>query len=85
MCEKYYIWNPSTCICENSRYLKSIVDDSVILCHIYCIDKHDKYYISKCQCIVSDVLCQKILIIKNKIWNGLLYFAYVFISSHITF
>ena len=25
-----YIWNPSTCICENSRYLKSIVCDEII-------------------------------------------------------
>ena len=24
--------DPSTCICENSSYLKSIVDDSVIVC-----------------------------------------------------
>ena len=29
-CEKDYSWNPSTCICKNSRYLKSIFDDSVI-------------------------------------------------------
>ena len=27
-CKNYY----STCICENSRYLKSIDDDSVIVC-----------------------------------------------------
>ena len=25
-CKKNYSWNPSTCICENSRYLKSITD-----------------------------------------------------------
>ena len=36
-CEKYYTfkkdysWNPSTCICENSKYLESIADDSVIV------------------------------------------------------
>ena len=29
-CKKDYNWNPSTCICENSKYLKSITDDSVI-------------------------------------------------------
>ena len=28
---KDYSWNPSTCICEISRYLKSIADDSVIV------------------------------------------------------
>ena len=32
MCKKYYSWNPSTCIFENSKYLKSIVDNSVIVC-----------------------------------------------------
>ena len=25
-----YSWTPSTCICENSMYLKTNVDDSVI-------------------------------------------------------
>ena len=33
MCKKYYSWNPSTCICENIRYLKNIVDDSGIVCN----------------------------------------------------
>ena len=32
MCKKYYSWNPSTCICENSMYLKSFADDSAIVC-----------------------------------------------------
>ena len=32
MCKKDYSWIPSTCICENIRYLKSIVDESVIVC-----------------------------------------------------
>ena len=32
ICEKDYIWNPSTCICENRKYLASIMDDSVITC-----------------------------------------------------
>ena len=31
-CKKDYSWNPSTCICENSKYLKSIADTSVIAC-----------------------------------------------------
>ena len=30
-------WNPSACICENSKYLKSIADTSVIMC--------DKFYL----------------------------------------
>ena len=32
MCKKY-CWNCSTWICEIIRYLKSIVDDSVIMCN----------------------------------------------------
>ena len=32
MCEKYYIWNPSTCTSENGKYLESITGDSVITC-----------------------------------------------------
>ena len=31
-CKKDYSWNPSICICDNSRYLKCIVDESVIVC-----------------------------------------------------
>ena len=29
-CRKRYSWNPSACICENDKYLKSIADTSVI-------------------------------------------------------
>ena len=32
ICEKYYIWNPATCSCENGKYLASIMDDSAITC-----------------------------------------------------
>ena len=31
-CKKDYSWNPSTCICENSKYLKSASDTSVTEC-----------------------------------------------------
>ena len=30
--KKDYSWNPSICICENDKYLKSILDTSVISC-----------------------------------------------------
>ena len=30
VCEKDYIWNHSTCSCENRKYLASIMDDSAI-------------------------------------------------------
>ena len=26
VCEKDYVWNPATCICENGKYLASIMD-----------------------------------------------------------
>ena len=32
VCEKDYIWNHSTCSCENGKYLASIMDDSAITC-----------------------------------------------------
>ena len=31
-CKKYYSWNPSICICDNSKYIKSIADILVIMC-----------------------------------------------------
>ena len=33
VCEKDYFRNPATCNCENGKYLASILDDSVIMCH----------------------------------------------------
>ena len=30
--KKKYVWNPSTCICENGKGLASVMDDSVIMC-----------------------------------------------------
>ena len=30
--KKDYSWNPNTCICENSKYLKSIIDTTVTEC-----------------------------------------------------
>ena len=39
-CKNYYIWNPSTYACDNSKYLKSIADILVIWCDeiIYAMD-----------------------------------------------
>ena len=31
-CEKDYVWDPATCICENRKHLPSIMDNSVITC-----------------------------------------------------
>ena len=32
MREKYCIWNPNTCTCENGKYLESIIGASVNTC-----------------------------------------------------
>ena len=32
ICEIYYFWNPSTCSCENGKYLASIMDHLTINC-----------------------------------------------------
>ena len=32
ICEKDYVWNPTTYSCENGKYLASIMDDSMIIC-----------------------------------------------------
>ena len=32
VCKKYYVWNPTTCNCDNGKYLASIMDDSTIIC-----------------------------------------------------
>ena len=32
MCEKDYIWNPTSCSCENGQYLANNIDDSVMSC-----------------------------------------------------
>ena len=32
ICEKEYAWIPSTCICENVKYLAGIMDDLAIIC-----------------------------------------------------
>ena len=31
--QKYYSWNASTYICDNSSYLKSIVNYTVVVCY----------------------------------------------------
>ena len=31
--EKYCIWNPATWSCENGKYVRSTIDDSLITCH----------------------------------------------------
>ena len=32
ICQKDYVWNPSTCSCKYGKYLASVVDHSAITC-----------------------------------------------------
>ena len=41
ICEKEYVWNPSTLICQNGKYIASIVDDLAIICDDV-IESHDE-------------------------------------------
>ena len=34
--KKIIFWNPSICVCENCKFLKSIADASVIACDYKC-------------------------------------------------
>ena len=58
-------WNQSKCICENGKYLKTILDNSKI--------EYDEIM------YVMDIFPTNITTnsddTKNNIWNGLIYFA----------
>ena len=41
VCEKDYIWNPSTCNCKSGKYLASIMNDLAITCD-KAIELYDK-------------------------------------------
>ena len=59
-CQTYnenYIWDPTICICENGKYLRSIFDDSVI--------RYDEI-INAADIVLLLVLCQQIFITKKQ-------------------
>ena len=43
MWKKNYIWNSSTCSCENEKYLESIMDDLAITCDDVTRQRKKKY------------------------------------------
>ena len=52
-----YSWNPSTCICENSKYLKCGADTSVFTCDEIIFDKKKVRYKTDCyilHTVISD-------------------------------
>ena len=57
--KKHYSWSPSTCICENNKYLKSIADTSVIECDeiiIVSTKKTNTIVTKKANTIAADVM-----------------------------
>ena len=55
ICEKYYIWNPPTCSCENDKCLANIVYDSVIM-HNEIIDPNAKSYNEETETIPKHII-----------------------------
>ena len=80
--KKDYSWNPSTCIYEKSKSLKSIVDNSVIECDEI-ITVVDILSIEKTNTIAANVTSTASINCYSK-KKGLLYFGYSFISDYIT-
>ena len=80
--EKDYSWNPSTCICENSKYSKSVADTSVtrgdeILIVVDNLSRKKK------NTIATNVTSTALINCHSKRSKRLLYFTYSFISDHI--
>ena len=56
VCEKDYIWNPAPCICENEKFLGSLVDDSAIMC-----DEIIESYNEETKTISNTKLCNYVI------------------------
>ena len=66
-CKKYYIWNPSTCISENSKYLEIILDDSKTVCdEIINVTDNVQQMWQILYPQMSQALCQQTVIIKKE-------------------
>ena len=54
-CKKYDIWIPATCSCENSKYLKSTIEDLVIMFDeiIHVVDSISRNAPTNITCTVS--------------------------------
>ena len=77
-CTNDYSRNPSTCICENGKYLKSIADVSVIVCDeiINATDSVSTHVANNIRANMTNTIstkvtsvnkCQQILMVKGKI------------------
>ena len=57
ICEKYYIWIPSTGSCKDGIYLPSIIDDSVIRCDEI-VDAKAKSNNKETKIVPKNVICE---------------------------
>ena len=57
--KKNCFWRPATCSCENSKYLASIIDDSVIMRdEIIDADTETKSYDEETKTIPKNIVCE---------------------------
>ena len=80
-CEKYYSLNPSTCFCENSKYLKSVADTSVTKCDKIVIAMKN-LSTKKTSIITTNATATALVKYHSK--KVKVYFAYSFIINHNT-
>ena len=85
-CKKDYWWNQSTCVCENSKYLKSCANTSVAECDeiVIVMDNLSTEKTKKTNTIAANVLSPASINCYNTKRKGLLYFTDSFISDYIT-
>ena len=68
VCEKDCVWNPTTCSCENEKYLATMMDDLAITC-----DKNIESYDKETRTI-QQILLERKQSAKRKISLFYLYF-----------
>ena len=89
--KKIIYWNPSTCICENSKYFKSVSDTSmtdcdeiIIIMDAIAIKKTNTIATKKTNTIATNVTSAASINYHSKKVKDLLYFTYNFNSDHVT-
>ena len=82
-CIKDYSWNPSTCICENIKYLKGIAD-TIVTEWDEIVIVMDIVSTKKTNTIAANVTSAASISCHSKKSKRMLYFAHSIISDHIT-
>ena len=90
-CKKDYRWNPSTCIYENRKYLRSIAytsvtecDEIIVIMDIVSTKKTNAIVTKKINTISTNVTSTASLNFYSKKSKRWLYFTHSFISDHST-